>query len=100
MDAIEPTASTESTEPTEPLARQRQDYARELRARFEQYKTWAITHWPVRGQPLEESAFVAAERELELITGTMLHPGGPSQAIPADGDEPGQFQQVTPAPWP
>ncbi|WP_240727342.1 hypothetical protein [Herbaspirillum seropedicae] len=54
----------------------------------------------MREQPLEESAFVAAERELELITGAMLHPGGPSQAIPADGDEPGQFQQVTPAPWP
>lgn len=82
------------------LEQQRQDYARQLRTRFDDYKRWAIEHWPVAEQPLEDSAFIAAERELELITGSMLHPGRSSQSAPAEGRAQAQYQDVTPAPWP
>lgn len=79
--------------------RQRADYARELKQRFEQYQQWAIAHWPVAEQPLDEAAFVAARRELELMTGAMLHPGEADGAVPA-GKRDGGFEDVTPAPWP
>ncbi|MCA1323643.1 hypothetical protein [Herbaspirillum sp. alder98] len=76
-------------------------YAQELQARFAAYRQWAIEHWPVAEQPLTESAFVAARRELELMTGAMLHPGEKPRdlaAPPAAGGA--QYEDVTPAPWP
>ncbi|HZG18781.1 MAG TPA: hypothetical protein VE092_02105 [Herbaspirillum sp.] len=84
----------------DPVEQQREAYARELRQRFAAYKQWAIAHWPVAEQPLEDSAFVASERELELLTGSRLHPGRQSGAIPADDAQQAQFEDVTPAPWP
>ncbi|MBP1313186.1 type II secretory pathway pseudopilin PulG [Herbaspirillum sp. 1173] len=82
------------------IEQQREEYARQLRLRFEQYKRWAIEHWPVAEQPLDDSAFIAAERELDLLTGTMLHPGRKPDGIPASGAQQTQFEDVTPAPWP
>ncbi|MCP3655278.1 hypothetical protein [Herbaspirillum sp.] len=82
------------------IEQQREDYARQLRLRFEEYKRWAIEHWPVAEQPLDDSAFIAAERELDLLTGTMLHPGRKPDSIPASGAQQAQFEDVTPAPWP
>ncbi|EIJ47441.1 hypothetical protein GWL_16820 [Herbaspirillum sp. GW103] len=82
------------------IEQQREQYAAQLRARFEDYKRWAMAHWPVTDQPLQDSAFIAAERELELITGSMLHPGRKPDGIPAASAQPGQFEEVTPAPWP
>ncbi|KAF1041295.1 MAG: hypothetical protein GAK35_03419 [Herbaspirillum frisingense] len=80
--------------------RQREQYAQELQARFADYKRWAMDNWPVREQALTDAAFVAAERELALMTGAMLHPGRKSGALPADGKQEAQFEDVTPAPWP
>lgn len=84
----------------ESLEQQREEYARQLRARFGDYKRWAIEHWPVAEQPLEDTAFIAAERELELITGSMLHPGRKPDAVPDSPAQQTQFEDVTPAPWP
>lgn len=82
------------------IEQQREDYARELKRRFADYKQWAITHWPVGEQPLNDAAFVASERELELLTGSRLHPGHQDGAPPAGGPQQAQFEDVTPAPWP
>jgi len=82
------------------IEQQREEYARQLRLRFEEYKRWAIEHWPVAEQPLDDSAFIAAERELDLLTGTMLHPGRKPHGVPANGAQQAQFEDVTPAPWP
>lgn len=86
--------------PDDALQRRRDLYAEELQSRFAEYKRWAMANWPVKEQALTESAFVAAQRELELITGAMLHPGRQSGAVPADGPQQAQFEDVTPAPWP
>ncbi|NUU01277.1 hypothetical protein [Herbaspirillum robiniae] len=79
---------------------QREKYAQELQARFADYKRWAMANWPVKEQALTDAAFVAAQRELELITGAMLHPGRKPGATPAGGAQQPQFEDVTPAPWP
>ncbi|MBP0597227.1 hypothetical protein J8I26_03875 [Herbaspirillum sp. LeCh32-8] len=86
--------------PDDTLERQRERYADELRARFAEYKRWAMANWPVQEQALTDAAFIAAERELELITGAMLHPGRQTGAVPAGGRQQAQFEDVTPAPWP
>jgi hypothetical protein len=79
----------------------RQQYAQELHARFEAYCQWAVEHWPVAEQPLTEVAFVAARRELELMTGAMLHPGKkPADVAPPPAAGGAQYEDVTPAPWP
>ncbi|MDR6582317.1 hypothetical protein HBH1_01908 [Herbaspirillum sp. BH-1] len=82
------------------IEQQREDYARELKRRFEDYKQWAMTHWPIAEQPLDDAAFVASQREMELLTGSRLHPGRQPDAIPAGGQQQAQFEDVTPAPWP
>jgi hypothetical protein len=84
----------------ERIERQRERYAEELQARFDEYQRWAIANWPVKEQALTEAAFVAARRELQLITGAMLHPGRKPGAVPAGGPQAPQFEEVTPAPWP
>ncbi|WDZ98291.1 hypothetical protein Herbaro_11025 [Herbaspirillum sp. WKF16] len=86
--------------PDQTLERQREQYAQELRARFADYKRWALANWPVKEQALGDAAFVAAERELALMTGAMLHPGRQPGAVPAGGKLQAQFEDVTPAPWP
>ena len=89
------------TQPDATDQQRRQQYAQELHARFDAYCRWAIQHWPVSEQALPESAFVAARRELELITGAMLHPGEKPRDVaapPAAGGA--QYEDVTPAPWP
>jgi hypothetical protein len=87
--------------PDKPDQLRRQHYAQELHSRFEAYRQWAIAHWPVAEQPLTDAAFVAARRELDLMTGAMLHPGETPpdlSAPPAAGGA--QYEDVTPAPWP
>ncbi|TWC69947.1 hypothetical protein [Herbaspirillum sp. SJZ099] len=82
------------------VERQREHYAEELRTRFTDYKRWAMSNWPVKEQALTDAAFVAAERELELITGAMLHPGRKPDTASMGTGQQSQFEDVTPAPWP
>lgn len=80
-------------------------YAAEVNRRFEEWVRWTIEHWPRPDQPLMESDFDAARRELSDILGARLG----EEARPADlvPDPPGlapdrdrQFRDLNPMPWP
>lgn len=83
-------------------------YAQEVARRFEEWVQWTIEHWPRDRQPLMESDFASARRELSEILGPRL--GEPEEATrPADRvpDPPGlapekdrQFRDMNPMPWP
>ncbi len=83
-------------------------YAEEATRRFEEWVDWTITHWPHTGQPLMDSDFAAARRELSVILGPRLGEA-PQEPRPADQvpDPPGlapekdrQFRDMNPMPWP
>jgi hypothetical protein len=83
-------------------------YASEVNRRFEEWVNWAIEHWPRAEQPLMESDFAAARRELSALLGPRLgdpgESGRPADRVP---DPPGlakdkdrQFRDMNPMPWP
>lgn len=85
-------------------------YAQEVNRRFEEWVSWTIEHWPRTSQPLMESDFVAARRELSELLGPRLgEPGLGEGARPGDRvpDPPGlapdkdrQYRDMNPMPWP
>ena len=80
--------------PNEPQAREQ--YAEELIRRYGELRRWAIDHWPNTAQPLAASDFIATDRELQLLLGARLHGGKQSDQKPGQG----QYEDVTPMPWP
>jgi len=83
-------------------------YAAEVNRRFEEWVRWSIEHWPRPDQPLTESDFEAARRELSEILGPRLgeeeQSGRPVDLVPDPPglapDEDRQFRDMNPMPWP
>ena len=75
-------------------------YAAELTQRFDELTRWAIENWPKREFPLLDSDFSASRRELGEILGPKLGDAGDANPPSPPDDEPGQFIDMNPMPWP
>ena len=81
-------------------------YATEVLRRYDEFRAWAIGHWPNPDDPLASGDFTAGRQELAVLLDARLDgraatapaPAGVGEAA-ADPDA-GQFLPVTPAPWP
>jgi len=80
----------------------RDQFAKELARRFDEFTAWAIENWPVKSFPLMQSDFVESGKELSKILGQKLaadegenhgNMASPSELEP-------QYVNVTPMPWP
>ena len=81
-------------------------YAAEVLRRYDDFRAWAIEHWPHRDDPIASTDFTAGRQELTVLLDARLD-GQPTRAphqevaaeevVNPDAD---QFLQVTPAPWP
>lgn len=75
-------------------------YAAELVQRYEDLTKWAIENWPKQEFPLLPSDFKESRKEIGQIVGPKLGDGGENVAAPARTNEPGQYIDMNPMPWP
>lgn len=74
-------------------------YATEIARRFEEFTQWAITNWPEKNFPLLSSEFAESRKEIGMILGSKLQQGQ-QEASSGSSQEPTQYVDVNPAPWP
>lgn len=81
-------------------------YAAEVLRRYDEFRAWAIDHWPHRDDPIASADFTAGRQELTILLDARLdgQPSPPAHQEAAaenvadpDAD---QYRQVTAAPWP
>lgn len=75
-------------------------YAAELAQKFEDLTKWAIENWPKPEFPLLDSDFSASRREIGQILGPKLGDGDETDSAPSGEQEPKQYVDMNPMPWP
>jgi len=77
-----------------------EEYASELVRRFEEFTSWAISHWPEKNFPLMSSDFAESRREISVILGRKLHEGESSPPATKAQEKETPYIDVNPTPWP
>lgn len=72
-------------------------YAAELAQKFEDLTKWAIQNWPKREFPLLQSDFDASRKEIGQILGPKL---GEGDGVTSSSNQPNQYVDMNPMPWP
>lgn len=81
-------------------------YAVEVLRRYDDFRSWAIAHWPNPADPLGSADFSAGRQELAVLLDARLDGNVVDRPVPepatdsARDPDADQFLQVTPAPWP
>lgn len=75
-------------------------YAAELAQRFEELTMWAIEKWPKPEFPLLQSDFSESRKEIGQILGPKLGEGSEGGTTSPGNDEPNQYVDMNPMPWP
>lgn len=74
-------------------------YAVELAQKFEDLTKWAIQNWPKPEFPLLQSDFDASRKEIGQILGPKLGEGEGEEST-SPSNEPKQYVDMNPMPWP
>lgn len=72
----------------------------EMKKRFEEFTTWAISNWPDKDAPLSSTNFDAGRKEVAALADKDFDIGKRNAAMPEPSENGPQYVNVTPAPWP
>lgn len=72
----------------------------ELKKRFEEFVTWAVTNRPDHSSPLSRADFDPARKAIEALAYDGLDLGERNAAIPEPSENGPQYVNVNPTPWP